>query len=144
MSGLNKVIIMGRLGQDPELKFTPSGTSVCNFSVATSENWTDKSGQKQERTEWHCFVAWGKLGEICGKHLKKGKQALFEGKLQTREWEDKSGNKRYTTEINAISMQFCGDNINNSEAKTPEVVGKEETRDYGQPDFAPDDLSIPF
>ncbi len=105
---INKVILVGRLGQDPELKYTPSGMAVCNFSIATSENWTDKSGQKQERTEWHRIVVWGKLAEISGKYLAKGRQAYVEGQLQTRSWEAQDGQKRYTTEIVAKNVQFLG------------------------------------
>lgn len=105
---VNRVMILGRLGQDPELKYTPSGTAVCNFSLATSENWTDRNGQKQERTEWHRIVVWGKLGELCNQYLGKGRQAFVEGRLQTRSWEDKNGQKRYTTEINATNIQFIG------------------------------------
>lgn len=106
---VNKVIILGRLGQDPELKYTPSGAAVCNFSLATSESWNDKAtGQKQERTEWHRVVVWGKLAELCNQYLSKGRQAFVEGKLQTRSWEDKDGNKRYTTEIAASTVQFIG------------------------------------
>ena len=105
---VNKVILLGRLGQDPELKYTPSGAAVCNFSVATTENWSDKQGQKQEHTEWHRIVVWGKLGELCNQYLAKGRQAFIEGKLQTRSWEAKEGGKRYTTEINATSVQFIG------------------------------------
>ncbi|MCT4641629.1 MAG: single-stranded DNA-binding protein [Bacteriovoracaceae bacterium] len=108
---VNKVIILGRLGQDPELKYTPSGAAVCNFSLATSESWTDKnSGQKNERTEWHRIVVWGKLAELCNQYLSKGRQAFVEGKLQTRSWDDKDGNKRYTTEISATTVQFIGAN----------------------------------
>ncbi len=106
---VNKVILVGRLGQDPELKSTPSGMSVCNFSIATSENWVDRSGQKQERTEWHRIVVWGKLAENCGQYLKKGRQVYVEGYLQTRSWEDKDGQKRYTTEVVARIVQFLGD-----------------------------------
>ncbi len=104
---VNKVLLIGRLGQDPELKYTPSGTPVCNFSLATSENWADKNGQKQERTEWHRVVVWGKLAELCNKYLAKGRQAYIEGSLQTRSWE-KDGQKKYTTEINAKTIQFLG------------------------------------
>lgn len=108
---VNKVIILGRLGQDPELKYTPSGAAVCNFSLATSESWTDKnSGQKNEKTEWHRVVVWGKLAELCNQYLSKGRQAFVEGKLQTRSWDDKDGNKRYTTEISATTVQFIGAN----------------------------------
>lgn len=106
---VNKVILLGRLGQDPELKYTPSGTAVCNFSVATSEAWTDRtSGQKNEKTEWHRVVVWGKLAELCNQYLAKGRQAFIEGKLQTRSWDDKDGSKRYTTEILASTVQFVG------------------------------------
>jgi single-strand DNA-binding protein len=105
---INKVMLIGRLGQDPELKYTPSGSAVCNFSLATSESWTDKSGQKQEKTEWHRVVVWGKLAELCNQYLAKGRQAFIEGSLQTRQWDDKSGQKRYTTEINAKNVQFLG------------------------------------
>lgn len=105
---VNKVILLGRLGQDPELKYTPGGAPVCNFSLATSEAWTDKQGQKQERTEWHRVVVWGKLAELCNQYLAKGRQAFVEGRVQTRSWDDKDGNKRYTTEINATTVQFIG------------------------------------
>ena len=105
---VNKVILVGRLGQDPELKYTPSGMAVCNFSLATGDTWTDKNGQKQERTEWHRVVVWGKLAELCGQYLAKGRQAYLEGALQTRSWEGKDGQKRYTTEINAKTVQFLG------------------------------------
>jgi single-strand DNA-binding protein len=105
---VNKVIVLGRLGQDPELKYTAGGSAVCNFSLATSESWTDKSGQKQERTEWHRVVVWGKLAELCNQYLSKGRQAFVEGKLQTRSWEDKQGQKRYTTEVQATTVQFIG------------------------------------
>jgi single-strand DNA-binding protein len=105
---VNKVILLGRLGQDPELKYTPGGSAVCNFSMATTESWTDKQGQKQEKTEWHRIVVWGKLAELCNQYLAKGRQAFLEGRLQTRAWDDKDGNKRYTTEILANTVQFIG------------------------------------
>jgi single-strand DNA-binding protein len=106
---VNKVLLIGRLGQDPELKYTPSGSAVTNFSIATTESWNDKSGQKQERTEWHRIVVWGKLAELCNQYLAKGRQAFIEGALQTRSWDDQaSGQKRYTTEINARNVQFLG------------------------------------
>lgn len=105
---VNKVILLGRLGQDPELKYTPGGSAVCNFSLATTEAWTDKQGQKQEKTEWHRVVVWGKLAELCNQYLAKGRQAFLEGRLQTRSWDDKDGNKRYTTEILASTVQFIG------------------------------------
>lgn len=108
MSGVNKVIIVGRLGTDPEVKTVGQGQTVTRLSIATSENWTDKQGQKQERTEWHRIVVWGRLAEICGKHLSKGRQVYVEGRLQTRSWEDQQGQKRYTTEIVANTVQFLG------------------------------------
>ena len=108
MSGVNKVIIVGRLGADPEVKTVSGGTSVARLSVATSENWTDKEGQKQERTEWHRVVVWGKLAELCGKYLHKGRQVYLEGRLQTRKWEDQQGQARYTTEVVAQTVQFLG------------------------------------
>ena len=106
---VNKVILLGRLGQDPELKYTPSGAAVCNFSLATSETWTDKnSGQKNEKTEWHRIVVWGKLAELCNQYLAKGRQAFVEGSLQTRSWDDQNGQKRYMTEVVARNIQFLG------------------------------------
>ena len=107
MSGVNKVIIVGRLGQDPETKAVGQGATVTRLNVATSETWMGKDGQKQERTEWHRIVVWGKLAEICGKYLAKGRQVYVEGRLQTRSWED-NGQKKYTTEIVANTVQFLG------------------------------------
>jgi single-strand DNA-binding protein len=109
MAGINKVIIIGRLGNDPEVRYTPSGAAVARFSVATSEEWKDKnSGEKKERTEWHRVTAWGKLGEICGEYLSKGRQVYVEGRLQTSSYDDKDGVKRYSTEIVASDVQFLG------------------------------------
>ncbi|MCP4748501.1 MAG: single-stranded DNA-binding protein [Desulfobacteraceae bacterium] len=109
MAGVNKVIIMGRLGKDPDLRYTPDGTAVCNFSMATSDQWRDKNtGEKKERTEWHRIVVWRKLAEICGKYLKKGSQIYIEGKLQTRSWEQ-DGVTRYVTEIVAADLKFIGE-----------------------------------
>lgn len=103
---VNKVLLIGRLGNNPEIRYTNTGTAVANFNLATSENWNDKNGQRQERTEWHRVVVWGKLAELCEKYLSKGRQCFIEGKLQTRSWDDKDGNKRYTTEIVASTVQF--------------------------------------
>ncbi len=105
---VNKVILVGRLGQDPEVRYTPSGAAVANFSVATNEAWTDKSGQKQERAEWHKVVVWGKQAELCKQYLAKGRQVYLEGRLQTRQWQDKEGQTRYTTEIQVQTIQFLG------------------------------------
>ena len=101
MSSLNKVILIGRLGRDPEMKHTPSGQPVANFSVATDESYTGKDGQKVEKTEWHKIVVWGKQAEFCGNFLSKGRLAYIEGKLETRKWTDKDGAEKYTTEIKA-------------------------------------------
>jgi len=108
MASVNKVILIGNLGRDPELKYTPGQNAVCNFTLATNEKWTDKSGAKQERTEWHRIVVWGKQAEICGQYLKKGRQVYIEGSLTTREWNDKDGNKRTTTEVKALRVQMLG------------------------------------
>ncbi|MBT4792090.1 MAG: single-stranded DNA-binding protein [Halobacteriovoraceae bacterium] len=153
---VNKVILLGRLGQDPELKYTPSGAAVCNFSLATTESWNDKSsGQKQERTEWHRVVVWGKLAELCNQYLAKGRQAFVEGRLQTRSWDDKSGQKRYTTEINATTVQFIGGQASAGQgsyagnqqqgAGAPAAQTNEPANDYNiatDTNFASDD--IPF
>src|SRR2546423_1952161 len=112
---VNKVILVGRLGQNPEVRYTPSGAAVANFSVATNESWVDKQGQKQERTEWHRVVVWGKLAELCGQYLTKGRQAYVEGRLQTRQWQDKDGQTKYTTEVQAQTVQFLGGGANQSD-----------------------------
>lgn len=104
--GVNKVILLGNLGQDPELRYTGSGQAVCNMRIATSERWTGKDGQPGERTEWHTIVVWGKRGETCGKYLHKGSQIYVDGRLQTRSWEDRDGNKRRTTEVVANRVVF--------------------------------------
>ncbi len=105
-ASVNKAIVVGNLGRDPEVRYTQSGQAVCNFSVATNERWRDKSGQDQEQTEWHRIVTWGKLAELCGEYLAKGRTVYVEGRLQTREWTDRQGEKRFTTEINAREVQF--------------------------------------
>lgn len=127
---INKVILVGNLGRDPEVRYTPSGTAVANFTIATSERWKDKTtGEMQERTEWHRIVAWGRLGEICGEYLSKGRQVYIEGRIQTREWEDKEGIKRYTTEIVANEMKMLGSKDSggaarpSSSAQMPEYSG---------------------
>ena len=108
MSGLNKVMLIGRLGRDPETRHMADGTTVCNFSIATSEEWKDKqTGEKREKTEWHNIAAWRQLGDVCGRYLAKGRQVYIEGKLQTRTWEQ-DGVKRYATDIVANSVQFLG------------------------------------
>jgi len=136
MAGINKAILIGRLGRDPEVRYTTDGRAVSSFSIATSDEWKDKdSGEKKERTEWHRIVAFGKLGEICGEYLSKGRQVYIEGKLQTRSWE-KDGVTRYTTEIVASDVQFLGGRESNESAITPEI--------QEPPKSAPEDDDIPF
>jgi len=108
MASVNKVILIGNLGRDPELRYTQGGQGVANFTLATNERWRDKDGQNQERTEWHRIVVWGKQAENCAQYLQKGRSCYIEGRLQTREWEDKEGNKRQTTEIVAQNVTFLG------------------------------------
>lgn len=108
MASVNKVILVGNLGRDPEVRYLPDGGAVTNISVATTDTWKDKSGEKQERTEWHRVAFFGKLAEIAGEYLKKGSQIYVEGRLQTRKWQDKEGKDRYTTEIIASEMKMLG------------------------------------
>ncbi len=127
MSSLNKAMLIGRLGQEPEVRYTQSNTAVATLSVATSERFKDSNGESQERTEWHRVVAWGRLAEICQQYLHKGSLVFIEGPIQTRQWEDKDGQKRYTTEIKALQMTMLdskgdnngGGNNNNSGAGRP-------------------------
>ncbi len=140
MAGVNKAIVIGRLGVDPEVRYTQNGRAVANFSLATSEEWKDKeTGEKRERTEWHRIVAWGRLGEICGQYLAKGRQVYIEGRLQTRSWE-KDGVTRYTTEIVASDMQML-----EPKGSAPQQAGG---TGAGAPDgptgVPPDDSDIPF
>jgi len=121
MASLNKVMLIGNLGADPELRYTPSGAAVASFNIATKDQWTSKEGEKQERTEWHRIVAWRRLGEICGEYLHKGSLVYVEGSLQTRDWEDRDGNKRRTTEIVAWRMQML-----DRAGKSGEAVSTEE------------------
>ena len=125
MAGLNKVILIGNLGRDPELRYTASGQAVANFTLATTESWTNKSGEREQRTEWHRIVAWARLAEICGEHLVKGKQVYVEGRIQTRDWEDKEGNKRKTTEVNAQQILMLGRRGDGPESGDPEIGGGE-------------------
>ncbi len=110
---VNKVILVGNLGKDPELRYTPSGTAVATFSLATTERYKDRDGNRQDKTEWHNIVAWRQLAEICGKYLHKGKQIYIEGKIQTRSYDDRDGNKRYITEIVVDQMQMLGSRDDN-------------------------------
>lgn len=117
MSSVNKVILIGRLGKDPDIRRTSSGTPVASFSLATSERYNDRNGQKQEKTEWHNIVVWNKLADLAGQYIKKGSFVYIEGKLQTRSWDDKNGNKRYTTEIIGNVLQFLDSKSNDNEDK---------------------------
>ncbi|MEK6790449.1 MAG: single-stranded DNA-binding protein [Deltaproteobacteria bacterium] len=137
MAGVNKVIILGNLGKDPEIRYAPSGIAVTTFSVATTESWKDKEGNKQDKTEWHRVVAFGKLAEICGEYLKKGKQVYIEGKIQTRSWEDKDGVKKYTTEIVAGTMQMLGSPKGEASGGRGEAASAEEAP-------PPDMEDVPF
>lgn len=143
MSGVNKVIIIGHLGADPEKKTIGNGQTVTRLNVATSEAWTDKTGQKQERTEWHRISVWGRQAEACATHLNKGRQVYVEGRLQTRSWEDPNGQKRYATEIIATTVQFLGSGSNKS--NNQQIPGQETQvfNDFGpEPQFNADE--IPF
>ena len=108
MASVNKVILLGNLGRDPEVRFTQGGTPVANFTMATTDRWSDPSGEKKEKTGWHRIVVWGKQAEIAGEYLRKGRPVFVEGSLQTREWTDREGNKRYTTEVRAQRLQLLG------------------------------------
>ena len=138
MASVNKVILVGNLGADPEVRYTAGGSAVANFRIATTEQWTDKSGEKQEHTEWHKIVAWGRLGEICGEYLHKGKQVYVEGRLRTNEWEDRDGNRRFTTEVIAQVMQMLGPAGKEGRARTIE-----ERHPVEEPLTVPED-DIPF
>jgi single-strand DNA-binding protein len=116
--GLNKVMIIGHLGRDPEMRYTPSGRPVTSFSVATSRNWTTAEGERRSETEWFNVVAWGNLAEICNQYLKKGQQVYIEGRLQTRRWEDESGNKRSSVEVVAREMIMVGERREKTEGET--------------------------
>jgi single-strand DNA-binding protein len=140
MASVNKVILIGNLGRDPEVKYTQNSTAVANLSVATNEVWTDKSGQKQERTEWHRVVVWGKQAQVLAEHLVKGKQVYVEGSLQTRSWDDRDGNKRYTTEVRAVRVLMLG---RPEGARTePEAPGPEAGPEPGGPEV--NEEEVPF
>jgi single-strand DNA-binding protein len=150
---VNKVILVGNLGKDPELRYTASGTAVANFSLATTERYKDRDGNNQEKTEWHNIVAWRQLAEICGKYLTKGRQVYIEGKIQSRSYEDRDGNRRYITEIVADQMQMLGrpsdDNggggYQRREQRQERQSGQNQSQQpqYEEPPFNPDD-DIPF
>ena len=135
---LNKVTLIGNLGNDPEVRSTTGGNRVATFSLATSRTWNDQAGAKQEKTEWHRIVVWGKLAELCGEYLKKGRQAFIEGRLQTREWTDKENKKNYTTEVVANNVVFLGGRGDSAGAGRPRPNG---ASDFGPPPPHMDELN---
>lgn len=162
--GVNKVILIGNLGQDPELRYTGSGTAVCNLRIATNESYKDSNGEWVEKTEWHSVVTWARLAEICGEYLKKGSSVYIEGSLQTRQWEDRDGNTKYTTEIKAQEMQMLdsrgggggsdfgssnsygnrsGDNSGNRNASRRPANDRKPAAVADEESFSPDD-DLPF
>ena len=147
MSSLNKVLLIGRLGKDPEIRYTPEGSPVASFSLATSENWTDKNGTRQERTEWHNIVAWNKLADICKQFLSKGRQVYIEGRIQSREYTDREGVKKRITEIIASQMVMLGSRPQGTEAgvQPMEPVARPATdADQAFGDSGITDSDIPF
>ena len=140
--GINKVIVVGNLGADPDARYMPNGNAVTNISVATTSSWKDKeSGERQEKTEWHRVVFFGRLAEIASEYLKKGSQVYVEGRLQTRKWEDKEGNDRWTTEIVANEMQMLGERISSSSNSNNSNTPKNSSSEFASDDF---DDDIPF
>ena len=139
MNGVNKVILIGNLGKDPEIRYTTGGQAVANFSIATTEGRKNKDGERQEYTEWHRIVAWGRLAEICGEYLSKGKMVFVEGSIRTRSWEDKEGNKRYTTEILADNMTMLGGRRDGDYSDSP-ATAKTSKADVAEPESQEDDL----
>ena len=121
MASVNRATIIGNLGNDPEIRYSSGGDAIANLIIATTDNWKDKNGDKQEKTEWHRVTMFGKLAEICGEYLKKGSQVYIEGKLQTRKWTDKSNIERYTTEIVADRMQMLGSNKRNDVSRNDDI-----------------------
>jgi len=147
MASLNKVMLIGNLGKDPEVRYTTSGTAVASFSLATSERFKNRSGEWEDKTEWHNVTLWGRLAEIAGEYLAKGKTVYIEGRLQTRKWQDRDGRDRYTTEIVADKMQMLGakgeGGGRQGAGKGPDDAGPGSSSVYEEPVFNPDD-DIPF
>ncbi len=142
MASVNKVILIGNLGKDPDLRYTPGGQAVASFTMATNEKWRDKEGNMQDKTEWHNIVVWGRQAEIAKEYLAKGRPAYIEGRLQTRSWDDKDGNKRYITEIVAQRIQFLGSREQGAGASSGS--GGEMPPEAPQPDLAAEDDDLPF
>lgn len=133
MSSVNKAIILGRLGKDPETRYMADGKAVTNFTLATSETWKDKSGEKQEKTEWHNCTVYGKLAEVVGEYLRKGSQAYVEGKIQTRKWQDKEGKDRYATEIIVNELTMLGGKSDAKEPQQAKPVKQQQTQHTDDP-----------
>jgi single-strand DNA-binding protein len=147
MAAVNKAIILGNLGRDPEVRFTQSGRAVANFPVATTDTWMDQENGRQERTDWHNIVVWGKQAESCGQYLSKGRQVYVEGRIQTRSYDDRDGNKRYVTEIVAQRVQFLGGG--GGEGRSGQYDSGGGSAGGGGDDFSgapplPDDDDVPF
>lgn len=132
MASLNKALLIGHLGRDPEIRYMPEGGAIANLSIATSEKWKDKNGEQQEKTEWHRVSAFGKIAELAGEYLKKGSQVFIEGRIQTRKWQDKDGQDKYSTEIVANAIQFL-DRRGDDKPKAPATTTGDE--DDGRPPF---------
>lgn len=147
MSDLNRVMLIGRLGADPEVKFLPSGAAVCNLRLATGKKWKDKDGNMQARTEWHRIVVWGAQAETCGSYLRKGSQVFIEGEIETREYTDKGqGERRYVTEVKARDVRFLGsrgDTQGQAPSSQPVFKGSNDDMGYGEPG-ASDGEDLPF
>ena len=147
MASLNKVMLIGNVGRDPEVRYTPAGDAVANLPLATTDKWKDKDGNRQERTEWHRISFFGRQAEIAGEYLKKGSQIYVEGSLTTRKWTDKDGNERYTTEIRADRMQMLGGRGQNSDGEAAPAQPQPQPQRQAQskqPDFADFEDDIPF
>lgn len=144
MGSVNKVILVGNLGRDAELRYTTGGDAVATLNMATTESWKDKQGQKQEKTEWHRIVLWGKVAESLNEYLTKGKQIYVEGRLQTRQWDDKDGNKRYTTEIRADHVTLLGGGPSSSAAASDDTTQRGPGPFEGGIQTGVDDTDIPF
>lgn len=140
MSSVNKALLIGNLGEDPDLSYTDGGTAVCNLSIATNESWTDDNGREQTRTEWHDVVAWGRLAEVVAEYLSKGSSVYVEGKIETRSWEHKDGSTRYSTEIKAQEVNFLGGSENGSGERDPASTREPEPEE----DFEEPDDELPF
>ncbi|MGQ0793437.1 MAG: single-stranded DNA-binding protein [Deltaproteobacteria bacterium] len=143
MRGVNKAILIGNLGRDPEIRYTSGGQAVANFTIATTESRMGKDGQREDITEWHRVVAWGKLAEICGEYLTKGKSVYIEGAIRTRSWEDKEGAKRWTTEIVARNMQMLGGGSDKPQSGSDKSAKSPDDFDISDEAFTSDD-DVPF